>query len=191
MANSKKGDLLAKVTEYLMQHDRDPVAYPVDIKRIALHVGLARGTFYNWLKKADPEVQALFARIETAQEKARTTGGHTAVLTPASGPGSYATLSDPELARELEEGMRRAVNLSRQIIGVVERTTDVVEAPAVLAELHHRARMLNVLAADLEAPTAEIDRRRRLTTAVAVASLPGVESNAQSALWDDDADESE
>lgn len=162
MSASKKDEIVARTTEYLdTKHALDPIAYPAEIKAIAQHLGIARGTFYNWLRKDDAEMRQLVRRIEDADKAAADgrRGAPGASQARTGAPSSHTSLAEVE--RELGEGFRRVVWAMRGFVSLIEASESVAEAPLYMAELDAKLSQCRAIYHDLKVPYGEWLRRRR------------------------------
>jgi hypothetical protein len=161
MAASKKQEILDGTRRYLREdHARDPAANPAEIKAIATHLGLARGTFYNWLRKDDPEIRALVQEIEDADEASARRGAKAVFALDPEDAGAAAGASTRELERELREGIERVVWAMRGFVSLVEQSSGVAESPLHLAELDAKLTQCRAIYRDLQAPYTEWLARR-------------------------------
>ena len=172
MSVSAKDELIALATAYLTGvHLASPEEYPAEIKAIAAHIGKSRGTFYNWIKKGDPEVQALVKQIENADNLAKAAAGKRALVPSDDHGGTESTLSTTELERELREGLARVAWAMRGFLSAFDWSEGVDEAPLLLADLDAKLRICGAVYRDLDAPYQEWMRRRR--DPIPVAAAPG------------------
>ncbi len=174
MAASAKEELIRRTDEYLtVDHVHDPVKHPAEIKAIAAKIGVARGTFYNWLRKGDPEIEALVKRIEAADEKAKAARGKPSLDLSSPSASVTAGLSDAELEREIGDGLRRAAWAMKGFVSTVERASDIAEAPLLMAELDAKVRTLGAIYRELETGPYQEWRTRQLAPRAATPARAG------------------
>lgn len=187
MAASKKTQLITAADAYLAgKHRDDPVAFPAEVKAIAAHIGMSRQTLYNWLNKGDPEIATLVERIEAADHAARTGHGKAGLALSPPGTSPMSDVSDAELARELREGLARAVWAMKQLTATVERTDGDHDTPLLMADFEKTLQTLRAIHADLSAPAAEQYRRRRQGRLDGPSEEPPPAPGGDPTLWDDD-----
>lgn len=146
-----KQDVIERARAYLRDlHAKDPVRHPATVKAIAAHLDVSRGTFYNWIKKGDPDIDQLVKDIEQADGDVR--GAPSSLSLRSEHAPAAQVASTAELEREMLEALNSIAWKMRSFVSMVDNMESTAEAPAIVKQMEATLRQINAAANDLTVP---------------------------------------